>query len=127
MRWMIMLAVLAVSGAAYAQDAAAGAFPQFCEEWMQKLAAREQRNVANIKWAEAADGVSGEYIGYGQEHTCVTKTGTQSVPVGKITYREVRYEKHGGSVSDAEKNPPQAVETTEITEIFRYSAGKWIY
>jgi hypothetical protein len=104
-----------------------GQFKVFCEEWMGKLAARERDNINNIQWETRADGVTGAYTAYSQEHTCVMKDGTGSVPVGKISYREYRYEKRGGSIPEAKASPPHPVETTEVTEIFRYSAGQWIY
>ena len=126
MRLFIILVVLSVSSAAFALDANSS-FPQFCEEWMQKLVVREQRNVSHIQWQQESNGVKGSYIGYTQEHTCTTKVGTASVPVGKISYREIRYEKSGPSIVAAESSRPHPVETTEITEIFRYDAGKWIY
>jgi len=104
----------------------ASQFTAFCEEWMGKLAAREQHNVANIKWDSKPDGVKGEYVGYTAEHTCTLKNETK-VPIGKIIYREIVYQKSGGSVPEAEKSAAQAIETTEVTEIFRYAGGKWVY
>lgn len=120
--------LLAFATAAHAQKSdVATAFEGFCTEWMHKLEAREQANVTHIKWETDSDGVHGDYIGYTQEHTCTMKTGTNSVPVGKITYREIRYEKRGPSIAEAEHSPSHPVETTEVTEIFRYDKGKWIY
>ena len=129
MRTVIVLCILlAVGTTARAQDAAvASAFEGFCIEWMHKLEAREQANVTHIKWETGADGVHGEYIGYTQEHTCTMKSGTGNVPVGKIIYREIRYEKRGSSVKEAEGSAAHPVETTEVTEIFRYEKGKWVY
>ena len=127
MRVFGSLCVLMLLGsAALAQDAA-GAFPGFCEEWMHKLEVREQNNVSHIKWESNGDGVSGEYIAYTHEHTCAVKDGTGSVPVGEIVYREIRYEKRGGTQVEAEQSTARPVETTEVTEIFRYDKGKWIY
>jgi len=105
---------------------AASTFDAFCAEWMGKLAARERHNVSHIKWDTRPEGVKGEYVGYTTEHTCVLKDSAK-VPVGKIVYREVRYEKRGGTISEAEHSTAQAVEVTEVTEIFRYSGGKWVY
>lgn len=123
---LVLLLVITFAPAVRADDAAS-MFPQFCDEWMQRLAVREQRNVAHIQWQQNDGGVKGDYVGYTQDHTCVTKEGTKSVPVGKITYVEIRYEKQGGTVADAEQSVARPVESTEITEIFRYSDGKWIY
>jgi len=102
------------------------AFQTFCQEWMQKLAVRERDNIANIKWNTKPDGVQGEYVGYTQDHTCVVKN-EDTDPVGKIAYQEVRYEKRGATVAEAEKSPPHALETTAVTELFHFENGKWIY
>jgi hypothetical protein len=102
------------------------AFQTFCQEWMQKLAVREHDNIANIKWHTGPDGVQGEYVGYTQDHTCVVKNEDKD-PVGKIAYQEVRYEKRGATIAEAEKNLPHPLETTAVTELFRYEGGKWIY
>lgn len=126
MRLFVLLVLLMVTTAARAEDAA-DSFPQFCDEWIEKLAARERDNVAHIKWESEGSTVKGKYIGYTHEHTCVTKMGSQSTPVGKITYREIKYEKLGPTVEEAEHTAARPVEVTEITEIFRYAEGKWIY
>lgn len=118
--------VLLLNGAALGEDPAS-AFPSFCEEWMHKLEVREQHNVTHIKWEPNGDGVQGAYVGYTHEHTCTLKDGSGHVPVGEIVYREIRYEKRGTTVSDAEQSEPRPSEITEVTEIFRYSNGKWIY
>ena len=127
MRILLSLVCLGlVSSTALAGDAAS-AFPTFCEEWMGKLAARERDNVSHIKWDKLPEGVKGEYVGYlTQDHTCTTKD-LSGVPVGKIIYREIRYEKRGDTMADAEKSAPRAIDATEVTEIFRYANGKWIY
>lgn len=104
----------------------AAAFQTFCQEWMQKLAVREHDNVANIKWITKPDGVQGEYVGYTQDHTCTVKN-EDADPVGKIAYQEVRYEKRGTTIAEAENSPPHPVETTAVTELFRFEKGKWIY
>lgn len=126
MRIFVLLILLAVTTAARAEDPASS-FPQFCDEWIEKLVVREHDNVTHIKWESEGSVVKGAYIGYTHQHTCVTKMGTQSTPVGKITYLEIKYEKLGPTAEEAEHNSPRPVETTEITEIFRYAGGKWIY
>jgi hypothetical protein len=102
------------------------AFQTFCQEWMQKLAVRERDNIANIKWNTKPDGVQGEYVGYTQDHTCVVKN-EDTDPVGEIAYQEVRYEKRGATVAEAEQSPPHPVETTAVTELFHFEKGKWAY
>jgi len=126
MRLWGLLILLMVASVARAEEPA-DSFPQFCDEWIEKLAARERDNVAHIKWEATGDIVKGDYVGYTREHTCVTKMGTQSTPVGKIVYREIMYEKLGPSIEEAQHTEARAVDVTEITEIFRYAGGKWIY
>ena len=126
MRFLIVLCCAALwSTAAMAGDVASQ-FDSFCLEWMGKLAARQEHNIAHIKWDTKPDGVKGEYVGYTTEHTCTLKNETQ-VPIGKIIYREIVFQKAGGSIPEAEKSEAQAIETTEVTEIFRYAGGKWVY
>jgi len=126
MRVLALLILLSVTAVARAEDPA-DSFPQFCDAWIEKLAARERDNAAHIKWESDGSIVKGDYLGYTHEHTCITKMGTQSTPVGKIIYREIKYEKLGPTVEEAEHTEARPVETTEITEIFRYAGGKWIY
>ncbi len=121
-----LVLLLTASGTALGADAKAE-FPAFCEEWMSKLAAREKRNVSLIKWDENGSNVSGSYIGYSNQHSCIFKEDSGPVPVGKITYLEVRYEKRGNTREEAERSPAQAVETTEVTESFRYAKDQWVY
>ena len=126
MRFLVSLCCVVLwSSTALAGDVASQ-FTVFCEEWMGKLAARQEHNVTHIKWDAKPDGVKGEYVGYTHEHTCTLKDGAQ-VPIGKIIYREIVWQKHGGTIPEAEKSEAQAIETTEVTEIFRYAAGKWVY
>ncbi|GBD26412.1 hypothetical protein HRbin30_01744 [bacterium HR30] len=128
-----ILCGLFVSGALFLATTATQAqpakdsFPQFCEEWMQKLAEREKRNRSLIDWREEQGEVRGTYVGYSNQHQCIYKETPDSTPLGKITYLEVRYEKRGSTREEAERNPPRALETTEVTEIFRYAKGKWQY
>jgi hypothetical protein len=129
-RWLLLgawLALLIAPVAAETPDTAKSAFPKFCEEWMEKLEAREKRNVTLIKWEEQADAVWGTYVGYSKQHNCILKDGDPTVPVGKITYLEVRYEKRGTTREEADRNPAKPLETTEETEIFRFAKGAWIY
>ena len=126
MRFLVTLCCAVLwSTVAMAGDVASQ-FDSFCTEWMSKLAARQEHNIAHIKWDTKPDGVKGEYVGYTTEHTCTLKNETQ-VPIGKIVYREIDFQKSGGTIPEAEKSTAQAIETTEVTEIFRYASGKWVY
>jgi hypothetical protein len=107
---------------------AEGAFPAFCDAWMRKVSARETDNERRIRWQRGPSGVEGEYIGYGEAKGCQVKTGTPTgVPVGKLVYHEYRYRKAGPSAEAAAASRPVVVDVTEITEIFRYANGEWVY
>lgn len=129
--WALLLVALwlpAVAARA-GDDTVSQKFSAFCGEWMQKLAARERDNRAAIKWQNGSGGVLGEFVGYSSEHRCVLKEPAtpNDTPIGKITYRELLYRQKGGSEAEAASSVPQAVEATEVTEIFRYTKGKWVY
>ncbi len=102
----------------------AASFQTFCEEWMQKLHARERDNVSHIKWESTADGTHGTYVGYSQDHKCELKETTK---VGRVDYQEFTYEKRGSNVAEAETSPPHPVEVYDATEIFHFENGKWSY
>jgi hypothetical protein len=110
-------------------EAAGVALLEFCGEWMHKLQVREHDNLEHIKWDTGPDGVQGTYTGYSQDHTCKITEGTETDPVAKILYREVRYKKHGSTVAEAEQSTPEPIEIFDVQEIFHYlkAKGKWDY
>jgi hypothetical protein len=103
-------------------------FRVFCDSWMQKLRERDTFNVANIKWAKSSDGVvSGEYVSYGTDRTCIAREEPGKDPIGKITYREILYRRQGATQAAAMAAVATIVEQTDVTEIFRYAKGHWQY
>jgi len=109
-------------------DPLQSSFVRFCDEWMEKLAARERRNQGLIEWQTGANWVQGSYVGYTQEHKCSIEGAGSKSPVGRLSYLEIKYERRGASVPDAMVANPHALETTEVTEFFRYSdKGEWVY
>ncbi len=101
----------------------------FCTKWMGFLATRERDNRAAIKWETRADGVTGQYVGYSTDYKCHLKesNGRGDTPVATIVYREFLYQKDGPSAATAGETAPQVKEATEVTEIFRYTKGQWVY
>ncbi len=153
----IGLAVLVGVGAAAAEDAQPGSAPApakaakpekaakgksagpsdeqiaeqlkaFCVKWMGFLETRERDNRKGIKWETQAAGVAGHFVGYSKEYDCTLKErSSNGTPVATIQYRELLYQKVGPSRAEAESAEPSLVEATEVTEIFRYSKGQWVY
>ena len=102
-------------------------FREFCDQWMQKLRDRETYNTANIAW-ETRDGkVSGEYVAYATDCTCIAREDPGKDPIGKITYRETRYRREGATPTAALAAPGTIIEQTDVTEIFRFGKGRWQY
>lgn len=102
-------------------------FKVFCAEWGRKLHEREIFNLKQVKWDTGQNWVQGTYVGYSEPKSCEVEPDSGEVPIGKIIYHEFVYEKRGGTVPEAEKEAAKTVETTEVTEIFRYTNGKWVY
>jgi hypothetical protein len=102
-------------------------FRTFCDTWMQKLRDRNTYNSAHIPWTKGGPGVVGEYVSYNTERTCIAKEEPGKDPIGKITYREIKYRKEGATETAAMAGVGTIVEQTDVTEIFRYGKGRWQY
>jgi hypothetical protein len=103
-------------------------FRAFCDSWMQKLRERDSYNVAHVTWEKgSAGGVVGEYVSYGTDRTCIAREEPGKDPIGKITYREIRYRRQGATPTAAMSGGGTIVEQTDVTEIFRYGKGRWQY
>jgi hypothetical protein len=123
-----------VAPVAYAGPGLTGptSFERFCSTWMGKLAERERFNLKNAAAKARKDGnrVVVEYVGYGKSPTrCEAKpSGVPSNPfVGKLTYKELRYERAGSSKDGALSSQPRVLSTTEVMEIFRFDGSRWVY
>jgi hypothetical protein len=102
-------------------------FRTFCNTWMGKLKDRTTYNEAHIPWTKGGSGVVGEYVSYGTERTCIAREEPGKDPIGKITYREVKYRKEGATETAAMGSAGAIVEQTDVTEIFRFAKGRWVY
>jgi hypothetical protein len=103
-------------------------FSEFCAGWVDKLRAREKYNVEKIKWEPAGTGVVGEYVGYDTKNVGPeTVDHLDTVPIGKLTYMELKLRRTGNSKEEALAQEPEIVERTEVLEIFRFERGAWVY
>ena len=102
-------------------------FREFCDSWMQKLRDRETYNLSHIAWQKRDGLVIGEHVAYGQSCTCVARHDPGKDPIGKLTYREVRYRRQGATEAAALAAPGTILEQSDVTEIFRYGKGRWQY
>ncbi len=100
----------------------------FCKKWMGFLETRERDNTRGIKWQAKGTGMSGQYVGYSKEYDCIMKDrSSNGTPVAVIVYKEFVYEKVGASKPEAGQAAPNPIDATEVTEIFRYTKGQWVY
>ncbi len=103
-------------------------FRVFCRSWMAKLRERERQNREHIRWRRTPVGVVGEYVGYDTEsYRILPPADVDVTPVGRIVYMELRLRVEGGSEREALARKPQVIERTEVTELFRYDRGSWVY
>jgi hypothetical protein len=102
-------------------------FRSFCDVWMGKLRDRNVYNESHIAWDTKDGQVTGEYVNYGSDRTCSAREEPGKDPIGKITYREVRYRRQGSSPTAAMAGAGTIVEQTDVTEIFRFAKGRWQY
>jgi hypothetical protein len=117
----------APAAAASSADAAKK-FETFCGSWLDKLRERERHNKTRITWEKQPSGVVGEYVGYDTETSrMVPPADVQQVPVGRLVYMELRFRVAGESEAVALEQKPEIIERTEVTELFRYDRGTWVY
>ena len=100
----------------------------FCTKWMSFLETRERDNRKGVKWQAKPDGVKGQFVGYSKDYDCTLKErSSNGTPVATIVYKEYVYEQKGSSQGEAAQSSPNVVDATEVTEIFRYTKGQWVY
>jgi len=110
-------AALKSSSGAGAEAQARSAFDAFSQTWMEKL-----RSASAIRTVSTSSGSTVKR--FSTTHTQEVKpTGSASNPfVGVLHYTEESY-----NCSDAAQKNCTLVESTPVTEIFRYQNGKWVY
>lgn len=116
------------SSASSADQKIAADLTAFCKKWMGFLETRERDNKKGVKWQPHPEGVKGQYVGYSTDYDCTMKDrSSNGTPVATIVYREYVYEAAGASQDVALTAKPTVVDATEVTEIFRYNKGQWVY
>jgi hypothetical protein len=136
-RYLIMLsAVLAltVSGPSTAiadpgKTAAQKSFEQFVNVWMSRLDRIGKMNILGIDIMPRDQGFVGRYVCYGPEcEFSIKETVSPETPfVGILHYSEKHFLKKGETRQKAFQNPGMLTEKIPVTEIFRFTRGKWVY
>ncbi|HME69379.1 MAG TPA: hypothetical protein VKM54_05865 [Myxococcota bacterium] len=105
------------SSAAGAEAQARSAFDSFTQTWMEKL-----RGSSALRTVSTSSGSTIKRFSTTHSEE-VKPTGSASNPyVGVLHYTEESY-----NCSDAAQRNCTLVESTPVTEIFRYQNGKWVY
>lgn len=110
--------------------AVVASFENFSKGWMSRLEQVSRQNSRELKPESAANGrLVGRYVCYGPE--CVREVrGTDSkiTPyVGIIRYGQKVMEKEGETLQKMKDHPGVATGEIQVTEIFRYTGGRWVY
>jgi hypothetical protein len=132
---VVLLLLISLCGTALAGEAVppsiAASFESFSTGWMSRLAQVSQENSRTVK-PEAPDAggrTVGRYICYGPD--CVREvraTGSRATPyVGILRYAQKAMEKEGETPQKMKEHPGVATGEIQVTEVFRYSAGRWVY
>lgn len=105
-------------------------FESFSTGWMARLEQVNQRNSRTLKPESAANGrVVGRYVCYGPD--CMREVrGTESKAtpyVGIIRYAQKMVEKEGDTPQKMREHPGVSTSEIQVTEIFRYTGGRWVY
>jgi len=109
---------------AITQESAQAAFDSFAREWMKKMHAGSV-SVRETNKATARKSNAGmKFNAYADEFTTELKrTSSTSAPfVGLLRYVEKEY-----ACADATDEKCQVAGETNVTEIFRFERGQWIY
>ncbi len=107
------------------------AFKEFAANWMARLEKISKNNAKNV--TPKSSGPNGtyscKYVCYGPEcRTSVKKTDSSVTPyIGMIYYSEKQILKKGANKQEAINDPGSVIVETPVTEIFRFSKGRWIY
>jgi hypothetical protein len=116
--------------AAVTQDHALASFETFTIEWMTKLAQTEEfQRTQRMQVSQASEGFTAEYIGYlPHRYITVKKTASKETPfVGILTYYEKVLRCVGKTQEEATKGPFNQTDVRQVSEIFRFTKGKWVY
>lgn len=97
---------------------------------MSRLAQVNRENSRDLKPEPAANGrLVGRYVSYGPDSAReVRRTDSKATPyVGIIRYAQKVMEKEGDTPQRLKDHPGVPTSEIQVTEIFRYTGGRWVY
>ena len=136
-RYLILLSVvlaLIVSGPSTSvadpgKPAAQKSFEQFVNVWMSKLDRIGKMNIRGLDIIPYDQGFVGRYVCYGPEcKFAIKETESHETPfVGLLHYSEKHFLKKGRTRLKTFQSPGILTKKIPVTEIFRFTHGKWVY
>ena len=110
-------------------SAAQKSFEQFVNVWMSKLDRIGKMNILGIDVMPRDQGFVGRYVCYGPEcEFSIKETGSPETPfVGILRYSEKHFLKKGETRQKTFQSPGMLTKKIRVTEIFRFTRGKWVY
>ena len=113
-----------------AEDQARASFDVFTRKWMRKLAeGREDFQKKRMQITQTQEGFIAEYIGYlPYRYTKIKLTQSEATPfIGILTYYKKTMRSVGKTERQAINGLFEHAETSQVSEIFRYTKGEWVY
>lgn len=113
-----------------AEDAAREGFDTFTRAWMKKLIKTEDfQKKKKMRMTQTAEGFVAEYTGYlPHRYTVVKPTESKVTPfIGVLRYYKKKMRCVGQTKEAALKGPFEQAGTSQVSEIFRFTKGKWVY
>ncbi len=111
------------------KPAAQKSFEQFVNVWMSKLDRIGKMNIRGLDIIPRDQGFVGRYVCYGPEcEFSIKETGSPETPfVGILRYSEKHFFKKGETRQKTFQSPGMLTKRIPVTEIFRFTRGKWVY
>ena len=111
------------------EDRARASFDVFTRQWMQKLAETEDFQKKRMQIKQTQEGFVAEYTGYlPYRYTTIKLTRSEATPfIGILTYYKKTMRSVGKTKKQAVDGLFKHAETSQVSEIFRYTKGEWVY
>lgn len=111
------------------RDAAQRSFHVFAGNWMKRLHEISLQNRQQAQPVKEGRGYSKTFIAYGPiSEMAIKKTGSDATPfVGILKYPERNICKKILTREAVTQEQGEVIHEIEVTEIFRYSDGQWVY
>ncbi len=112
-----------------AEDRARTSFDVFTRKWMQKLARTEDFLKKRMQIKQTQEGFVAAYTGYlPYRYTTIKLTQSKATPfIGILTYYKKTMRSVGKTKEQAISGLFEHAETSQVSEIFRYTKGEWVY